>query len=53
MTDQIRETAVEQMNVVNSPDPDIQALISEWVVPSLIEDFLDQYELKGNGEIVG
>ena len=50
MTDQIRETADEQTDGVNPPDPDIQALISEWVVPRLIEDFLEQDESKENAQ---
>jgi len=50
LTDQIHGEAASSPKHIDAPDPDIQMLILEWVVPCLIDDFLDRPEWKAKQE---
>lgn len=46
------EMATEPKQIVNMLDPDVQILILRWVVPCLVEDYLNRHhELKPERQI--
>ena len=51
ITDQVPAKTSRPKQVVNTRDPDVQTLILEWVVPCLIDDFLNQNDLKATPEM--